>query len=217
MPSQMLEVSGHCLSSISSYKQKSMWWQYLLVFVGALLFDIVPFPFPPAFTIMIFLQIFFHLNVWLVIIVGVAGSVLGRYILILYTPLITNKNIKKSKNEDIQFLGTKMKENKWKGQIIVLAYSLLPIPTTPLFLAAGMSKLNARYIIPAFLIGKFTSDTLALHAGKYASENAHNIMQSALSWKSIASLLLCLCLIFCLLFIDWRSLIQKKKLIWKFT
>ena len=193
-----------------------MWWQYLLVFVGALLFDIVPFPFPPAFTIMIFLQIVFHLNVWLVIIVGVAGSVLGRYILILYTPLITNKYIKKSKNEDIQFLGTKMKENKWKGQLIVLAYSLLPIPTTPLFLAAGMSKLNARYIIPAFLIGKFTSDSLALHAGKYAAENAHTIVQNALSWKSIASLLFCLFLIFCILFVDWRSLIQKKKLVLKF-
>jgi len=193
-----------------------MWWQYLLVFVGALLFDIVPFPFPPAFTIMILLQITFHLNIWLVIIAGVVGSVLGRYILILYTPSITNKYIKRSKNEDVQFLGTKMKENKWKGQIIVLAYSLLPLPTTPLFLAAGMSKLNAKYIIPAFLIGKFTSDTLALHAGKYASENAHNIMQNALSWKSIVSALFFLFLIFCLFFIDWRSLIQKKKLVWKF-
>jgi len=193
-----------------------MWWQYLLVFVGALLFDIVPFPFPPAFTIMILLQITFHLNIWLVIIAGVVGSVLGRYILILYTPSITNKYIKRSKNEDVQFLGTKMKENKWKGQIIVLAYSLLPLPTTPLFLAAGMSKLNAKYIIPAFLIGKFTSDTLALQAGKYASENAHNIMQNALSWKSIVSALFFLFLIFCLFFIDWRSLIQKKKLVWKF-
>ena len=193
-----------------------MWWQYLLVFVGALLFDIVPFPFLPAFTIMILLQIAFHLNVWLVIVIGVIGSVLGRYILILYTPFLSNKYIQKSKIEDIQFLGTKMKENKWKGQILVLAYALLPLPTTPLFLAAGISKLNARYIIPAFLIGKFTSDALALHAGKYASDNAHNIMQNALSWKSIASLLLGLFLIFCLLFIDWRSLIQKKKLVWKF-
>src|SRR6187399_274258 len=140
-----------------------MWWQYLLVFIGALLFDIVPFPFPPAFTIMIFLQITFHLNIWLVIVIGVAGSVLGRYILTLYIPLLAGKYFKPSKNEDVQFLGKKMKENKWKGQFVVLAYSLLPLPTTPLFLAAGMSKLNAMYVIPAFLIGKFTSDTLAVH------------------------------------------------------
>jgi membrane protein DedA with SNARE-associated domain len=193
-----------------------MWWQYLLVFVGALLFDIVPFPFLPAFTIMVFLQITFHLNPWLVIIIGVVGSVLGRYILFLYIPFLTNKYIKASKNEDVQFLGTKMKENKWKGQLIVLAYSLLPLPTTPLFLAAGMAKLNAVYIIPAFLIGKFTSDTIAVHAGKYASENVHDIMQHALSFKSIASFVFCIFLIFCILFIDWRSLIQKKKLLLKF-
>ena len=193
-----------------------MWWQYLLVFVGALLFDIVPFPFLPAFTIMILLQINFHLNVWLVIIAGVVGSVLGRYVLILYTPSISNKYIKKSKNDDFQFLGTKMKENKWKGQIIVLAYSLLPLPTTPLFLAAGITKLNAKYIIPAFLISKFTSDSFVLHASKYASENAHNIMQNVLSLKSVASLLFCLFFIFCIFFVDWRLLIQKKILVWKF-
>jgi membrane protein DedA with SNARE-associated domain len=109
-----------------------------------------------------------------------------------------------------------MKENKWKGQLIVLAYSLLPLPTTPLFLAAGMAKLNAIYIIPAFLIGKFTSDTIAVYAGKYASENAQSIMHHALSFKSIAGFLFCIFLIFCILFIDWRTLIQKKKLLWKF-
>ena len=40
-----------------------MWWQYLLIFGGSLLFDVVPFPFPPAFTIMVFLQIMFKLNI----------------------------------------------------------------------------------------------------------------------------------------------------------
>jgi membrane protein DedA with SNARE-associated domain len=193
-----------------------MWWQYILVFVGALLFDIVPFPFLPAFTIMLFLQIIFHLNIWIVITIGVAGSVLGRYILILYSPLIGEKYLKVSKNEDIKFLGAKMKENKWKGQMFILAYSLLPLPTTPLFLGAGISKLKAKYIIPAFLIGKFTSDTLALQAGKYASENTQKIIEEALSWKSIASLVLALFLLFCLLFIDWRFLIQQKKLVLNF-
>src|SRR5690606_2243008 len=118
-----------------------MLWQYALVFLGALLFDIVPFPFAPAFTIMVFLQIFFQLDVWSVVIIGVIGSVLGRYILLLYTPLLSEKYLNVSKNKDIQFLGEKMKENKWKGQMVILAYSLLPLPTTPLFLSAGISKL----------------------------------------------------------------------------
>jgi len=190
-----------------------MWWQYVLVFLGALLFDIVPFPFPPAFTIMMFFQIIFGLDVWAVIIIGVVGSVLGRYILLLYAPLVATKYLKESKNNDIQFLGSKMKENKWKGQAVVLAYSLLPLPTTPLFLGAGISKISPIYIIPAFIIGKFTSDAIALHLGKYASENIESIIENTFSWQSIASLVLSLILLFCLFFIDWRNLIQTKKLV----
>ena len=84
-----------------------MWWQYLLVFVGSFLFDVVFFPFLPAFTIMVFLQIMFGLNIWLVILFGVAGSILGRYILTLYIPLMATIIFKRSKNEDVQFLGKK--------------------------------------------------------------------------------------------------------------
>lgn len=193
-----------------------MLWQYALVFLGALLFDIVPFPFAPAFTIMVFLQIFFQLDVWSVVIIGVIGSVLGRYILLLYTPLLSEKYLNVSKNKDIQFLGEKMKENKWKGQMVILAYSLLPLPTTPLFLSAGISKLNPKYIIPAFLIGKFISDSIALHLGKYATENTHDIIDNILSLKSVASLILGFIMLFCLFFINWRTLIQRKKLEFNF-
>jgi membrane protein YqaA with SNARE-associated domain len=193
-----------------------MWWQYLLVFMGAFLFDVVPFPFPPAFTIMVFLQIMFGLNIWLVIVIGVAGSILGRYILTLYIPFLAGRIFKRSKNEDVEFLGKEMKEKGWRSQIVIIAYSLLPLPTTPLFLAGGMAKIKPLYIIPAFFIGKFISDAITVHLGKYASEHANNIIEGALSWKSITSLMVGLLLICALLFIDWRSLIQKKKFQLKF-
>ena len=193
-----------------------MYWQYLLVFLGSFFFDVVPIPFPPAFTIMVFLQIMFELNIGCVIIIGVAGSILGRYILTLYIPLLAGKIFKRSKNEDVEFLGNKMKEKGWKSQMVIIAYSLLPLPTTPLFLAAGMAKIKPLYIIPAFFIGKFTSDSVTVHLGNYASEHAKSIMEEALSWKSITSLVVGMILLCALLFIDWRSLIQKKKFQLKF-
>jgi len=188
-----------------------MFWMYFLVFLGAFIFDVVPFPFPPAFTIMVFLQIMFDLNIWWVIVIGVAGSILGRYILTLYIPFLAGKIFKSSKNEDVQFLGNKMKEKGWKSQLLIVAYSLLPLPTTPLFLAGGMAKIKPLYIIPAFFIGKFTSDAITVHIGKYAAENVTNVLDSALSLKTIASLVVGILLICGLIFIDWRTLIQNKK------
>lgn len=193
-----------------------MWWHYLLVFIGSFLFDVVPFPFPPAFTIMVFLQIMFGLNIWMVIVTGVAGSILGRYILTLYIPFLSGRIFKRSKTEDVEFLGKKMKEKGWRSQLVIIAYSLLPLPTTPLFLAGGMARIKPLYIIPAFFVGKFTSDAITVHIGKFASEHARSMMDEALSWKSIASLALGLILICALMFIDWRTLIQKKKLQLKF-
>src|SRR4051812_19535341 len=110
-----------------------MWWQYLLSFICSLLVDIVPFPLPPAFTIMIFLQIKFKLNIWLVIILGVAGSVIGRYVLTLYMGKLSGTIFNPKKNEDAQFLGRKLQQRGWKSRLAVLAYTLMPLPSTPLF------------------------------------------------------------------------------------
>lgn len=187
-----------------------MWWQYLLVFAGSFMFDVVFFPFLPAFTIMVFLQIMFGLNIWLVIVIGVAGSILGRYVLTLYIPFFAGRIFKRSKNADVAFLGEEMKKKGWKSQVVIVAYSLLPLPTTPLFLAGGMAKIKPLYIIPAFFVGKFISDAITVHLGKYATEHTQSMLQQALSWKSVASMVLGLLLLSGLLFIDWRSLIQKK-------
>ena len=187
-----------------------------MVFIGAFLFDVVPIPFPPAFAIMIFLQIMFDLNIWWVIVIGVAGSILGRYTLTLYIPFLAGKIFKRTKNADVEFLGKKMKEKGWKSQVVIIAYSLLPLPTTPLFLAGGMAKIKPLYIIPAFFIGKFISDAITVHLGKYASEHTKSILEQASSWKSITSLAVGILLVCALLFIDWRSLIQRKKFQLKF-
>ena len=126
----------------------------MLVFFGAFLFDVVPFPFPPAFTIMVFLQIVFDLNIWMVIIVGVAISILGRYVLTLYIPIIASKIFKPAKNEDVQYLGKILKEKGWKSQLVIVSYSLLPLLTTPLFIAAGKKDKVNKIDIVGFLTQK---------------------------------------------------------------
>jgi membrane protein YqaA with SNARE-associated domain len=194
-----------------------MWWQFLLVFLGAFLFDVVPFPLPPAFTIMVFLQVVFGLNIWPVIIIGVAGSISGRYVLTLYIPLLADRVLKKSKSQDVQFLGERMKDLGWRGQVAILAYTLLPLPTTPIFFASGIARIKAIYVIPAFFVGKFTSDAITVHLGKYASENMESIIDKGFSLPSIVSLVFGLFFLSIILFIDWRTLLLRKKLLFNFN
>ena len=195
-----------------------MW--YILVFIAAYVVDVVPFIGPPAWTVMVFFQMRYGLNIWIVLAAGVLGSTLGRYCLSLYIPVLSKKIIKAQKNEDIAFIGQQLSNDGWRVQLFVLLYTLMPLPSTPLFTAAGMAKIKPMHIIPAFLIGKFTSDMIMVLTGDYAARNATAMAQGFLSWKTISGTVLGIVLIGVFLYIDWRALLKEGKFrlnfnIWK--
>ena len=181
------------------------------MFLGSVLMDITPLPLPPAFTIMILFQIMFDLPVWPVIVVGVAGSVLGRGILSVYIPKVSDRIFNQRETEDIRFLGKKLDTSGWKSQLFILFYTLMPLPSTPLFIAGGIARMKWINILPAFCVGKLTSDAVAVSMGKYAAENTQTILRGMVSVKSFIALGIGLLFIAALLFIDWRALLQDKK------
>ena len=193
---------------------------YIIVFFAALLVDVIPFIGPPAWTVMVFFQMKYGLDIWTVLAFGVPGSAVGRYLYSLYIPLLSDKFIKPEKNEDVRFIGSKLNHNKWKTRTFVLLYTLMPLPTTPLFTAAGMARVNAWNVIPSFLAGKFISDALMVFAGDYVARNAAGILVGIISWESISAVILGAILILIFLFIDWQTLLQEKRFrlhfrIWK--
>jgi len=85
---------------------------------------------------------------------------------------------------------------------------------------AGLAKIHPIRIIPAFLAGKFISDSIMVFAGKYAAVNIDNILKGFYSTKALIGSIGGIAFLFIILFIDWRILIQKKKFklsfsIWK--
>ena len=193
---------------------------YIFVFVSSLLVDLVPFIGPPAWTVMVFFQMKFGLNIWGVLALGVSGSTLGRYLYSLYIPVVSAKFIKTQKQEDIEFIGTKLSGDGWRIQLFVLLYTLLPLPSTPLFTASGMARIKPLHIIPAFMVGKFTSDMIMVLTGDYAARNAVSMARGFWSLQSILGAVSGIIIILIFFCIDWRLLLQHKKFrlsfhIWK--
>ena len=169
---------------------------------------------------MVFFQIKFELNIWIVLIIGVTGSAIGRYLYSAYIYLLSNRFIKPQKNEDLQFIGARLANNSWKVQLFVLLYTLMPLPSTPLFTVAGCSRIKMRTIIPSFFIGKFISDAVMVFTGNYVANNVDDIIHGLLSTNVLIGTIIGLLLICLFLFTDWRKLLQEKKFsinfsIWK--
>ncbi len=182
-------------------------WAFLIGFG----FDLVPIIGPPVWTGLVLLVVKFDANPWLVLACGVPGSVLGRYCLSLYTPWLSKKIIKRRKNDEMEFVGRRMKRKLWQSWTFVLIYSLSPLPTTPLFSAAGLARIPALQVIPPFFVGKFISDAVMLFTGREAFASVAEIFHGTFSAKGIITAVLSVVVILAFLFLDWRALLEHRR------
>ena len=102
-----------------------MMW-YLVVFCSALVVDLIPVFAPPAWMFMVFFMLKFHLNPWAVLVAGVVGSSIGRYLFSLYVPKIADRLIKRHKQEELEFTGMKLSAGRAGGAAAGMGASSRP-------------------------------------------------------------------------------------------
>lgn len=194
---------------------------YVLILAGSLVIDCIPVFAPPAWMFMLYIMMKYHLDPTAVAAVGTAGTVCGRMIYMTYiVPWVGKKTIAKDKEEDLQFVGEKISKNGPATLFFVFLYSTLPLSTTALFTAAGLARVKRGNIIPAFFLGNLIGDYTLLVSGKYVVEHFSDFYKDSLSPKNVILMALALLFVLVFLFLDWRSLLQERKVkikwnIWK--
>jgi membrane protein YqaA with SNARE-associated domain len=187
-----------------------------MMFFAALTTDLIPVIGPPVWTVMVFMLVKFDLNPWLVLAAGVPGSVLGRYGLSLYFPKLFGKVITQTKSNEMKFAGRKLNGGLWRSWTFVLVYALTPLSTTALFSAAGLARIKPLQILPPFFVGKFVSDAVMLFTGRYTIHNSVDLVHGTFSWRGITSIAVGLVVVAAFLFLDWREMLEKKKIAFNF-
>jgi len=190
---------------------------YLVVFLAALAVDTIPVFAPPAWTLLIFFVIKFHLNPWVAVIIGVSGSTLGRYLLSLYIPKVSSRLINRREDQNLRYIGEKLGQRAWIAAGFVFLYTLTPLSTTALFTAVGIARVNSWYIFLSFFCGRLITDGALVYTGKYAATNLSDLIRGQFSWQSVAVIASALVIIAVVLFIDWRQLLERHHLKFRFN
>lgn len=186
---------------------------YVLIFFSSILVDCIPVFAPPAWTIMLFVMLKFELNPWIVVSVGTAGTVCGRLIYSTFiVPWIGRKSISQAKQDDLEFVGKKLSGQPKTVFLFVFLYAVLPLSTTALFTVVGLAKVKKLYVILPFFFGNLIGDGLLLVLGRYSIRNLHDLYQGSFEIKNIVLMASGLAIMLLFLFIDWRLLLEKKKL-----
>jgi membrane protein YqaA with SNARE-associated domain len=191
-------------------------WPYLLVFLAALAVDTIPVFAPPAWIVLVILLVKFNLNPWLTVVIGVTGSTIGRYILTRYIPKISSRLINRREDDNLRYIGRKLAKARWSSAVFVFLYTLTPLSTTALFTAVATARIRPWHILSPFFLGRLITDGVLVFSGKYASANLSNLLHGQANWKTVVTLTAGLLVIAGFLFIDWRQLLEHKKLRFRF-
>jgi hypothetical protein len=192
-------------------------WPYVLVFFAALAVDTIPIFAPPAWTILVVLLVKFHLNPWLTVAIGVTGSTIGRYVLTRYIPRISSSLVNRREDANLRYIGGRIGKAKWSSSVFVFFYTLTPLSTTALFTAVAMARIKRPFhILIPFFFGRLITDGVLVFSGKYASANLSELLHGEANWKSMVTLVAGLIIISAFLFVDWRQLLEHKKLRFRF-
>ena len=194
-----------------------MIWPYLLVFFAALAVDTIPIFAPPAWILLVVLLVKFKLNPWLTVLIGVTGSTIGRYLLTRYIPRISSRLVNRQEDANLRYIGHRIGKAKWSSSVFVFLYTLTPLSTTALFTAVAMARIKRPFhILAPFFLGRLITDGVLVFSGKYASANLRDLLHGEANWKSIVTVTAGLIVISIFLFVDWRQLLEHKKLRFRF-
>jgi membrane protein YqaA with SNARE-associated domain len=191
-------------------------WPYVLVFFAALAVDTIPVFAPPAWILLVILLVKFHLNPWAVVVIGVMGSTIGRYILTRYIPKISSALVNRREDANLRYIGSKIGKAKWSSAVFVFLYTLTPLSTTALFTAVAMARTEPWHILAPFFLGRLITDGVLVFSGKYASANLVDLLHGEANWKTVLILVAGLLIISLFLFIDWRQLLEHRQLRFRF-
>ncbi|WP_321939687.1 hypothetical protein [Paraburkholderia sp. J8-2] len=191
-----------------------------LLFVIVLLINLMPAFAPPTWMAMSWVGFNIHEgNMLLVAAVAASAATAGRLTLAaLSRSLVRGRWLRDADRQNIDVVSTWLGKHREKTAGAFLVYALSPLPSSYLFIAYGLSALPLGFVGAAFFAGRIVSYTIWAHLGRFASSlvDPEALFEGQyLGVGFVLSQLAFLGLVYGLMKLDWKLLLEQRKLKWR--
>lgn len=178
---------------------------YLLDFVT----NIIPLFMPPTWLLLAFFRVHYDLPVWLLTPGGAICSTAGRCVLAVGSRKLGTRFLPEKERRNVTNLGEFIRHKKLSF-VGVLFYAFGPIPSSHLFIAAGLAKLNLKVVAAAFFLGRLVSYTvLVAGAGAVGDQLLPLFKKQFGSWVAYVTAAIAVLFVIALVKIDWRRVLGR--------
>lgn len=135
--------------------------QLLLAWAIDFTINVVPAFMPPSWTLLAFFYVHFHLPLLVLTVGGATTSTLGRLVLSWEARHWGRRIISDRQKREMAALGAWLaKRSVWQIPLAVLVFSLGPVPSNAIFIAAGLTSVRMLPVVIGFWIGRVISYTV---------------------------------------------------------
>ncbi|WP_026121074.1 hypothetical protein [Paraburkholderia kururiensis] len=190
------------------------------LFVVVLLINLMPAFAPPTWMAMSWVG--FNVpdgSPFVFALVAASAATIGRLILATFArSLVRGKLMRDADRENIDVVTGWLAKHQKTTVSAFFVYALSPFPSNYLFIAYGLSGLPLRFIGAAFFAGRVASYALWAQLGRLASsyiDPEAQLEDGYLSGYFIVTQLALLGLIYTLTKLDWKMLVEQRRLAWR--
>ena len=182
---------------------------YLLAMAVVLVINFLPAFMPSTWMVLAFFRIHFGLPILLLTIGGSIVSAVGRYVLAKASGAYSRRYMKKQES-DLHVLGRFLESHKNHVGLATFLYTLTPLPSNNLFIAAGMVAINLTWVFAGFLAGRLIANTILVWTTDKAFQQFGEVLRTGFSsWEAIAFQLLSVGSIVLLAFVPWAKWLRR--------
>jgi hypothetical protein len=172
---------------------------YALVF----LINVVPAFMPSTWMLLAFFRIRYGLPLLALGIGGALISACGRFALAKGSGIFSRR-FARGKASDLRELGAFLNDHRRHTGVAVFAYTLTPLPSNNLFIAAGMVGVELLWVLAGFLGGRLIIDNVLVWTTDRAFAHFGNIFAGTFqSWQAVLLQMLSLLSIVVLYRLPW--------------
>ncbi|HJS97708.1 MAG TPA: hypothetical protein VJ756_01365 [Terriglobales bacterium] len=188
-----------------------------VVFLVVLAVNLVPVFAPPTWLVLSFFSYKFPDNdIAMLALVGATAATIGRVVLAKSARgLVRGKLFGEETRQNLDVIKEKLHGKQTLTAGVCLFYAFSPLPSNYLFIAYGLTTLELRVLALPFFLGRLIGYNFWAHLGSAAAHKlAIEAPQSYMSVYFVLVQIACLALIYVFMRIDWRRLLQERKLRW---
>ena len=184
---------------------------YLILFLVTAGFAMVPLPLFPSWVVVAYLVVEFDLRLWLAILIGAAGTTLGRVILVAVSRVAGHRMLGRWSQQNLDYLHQKIEGAAGDLGIAVLL-GASPPPAGVLFILAGLMRVQLWLVAISVFFGRTIGYWISVGGTSLAAEPLANQLRDVVGPWSVALAVGIIALVLWLaLKIDYRALIEDRK------